>query len=267
MKKSIIRNLFLRLIKKFLFLFLILLVFGHAIFLYPQEDKVRVVKNLYQNKEYKKIIELLEEEINNAKDLDSQIYLLYSYSLWNLGYTDKSIDALFLALKRKPSPEIFSQLVRAYSSSNKFKGAMELCEAGIKKFPEDISLQIQKGYLLARFRKINEALRLAEVLKSKFPEDPKPLELEAYIYSLRKEWDKAEIALEWASSLDRTNPTYKNNLAIVYEKLAEKQNSKEKSLEYLQKAKDKLTEAIQTVSKPAYEQNLKRINDKLSQIQ
>ncbi len=264
MKKKFLQSCLNRFIKK---LFpIIKIYFILNVCLFAQENKLETIKNLYQAKEYKKIVELLEDEIENSKNLDHQIYLFYAYSLWNLGQKTDAIDALFVSLKHNPSPDKFSQIIKAYSSTYQFKGAMEVCEAGLKKFPNDISLQLQKGYLLARFRKTEKALKIAEFLKSQFPENPRPLVLEAHIYSIRKEWDKAEISLEWANSLDSNNPVYKNNLAIVYEKIAETQSSKEKKLEYLQKAKSKLTEAIQISSTMVFEQNLKRINEKLSQI-
>lgn len=256
--------------KKLFFIFSTLCIF----FLYflgnlliAQEERIANLKTLYKNKEYKKIVEQLEEEVENSKDLDLQVYFLYSYSLWNLGDKEEAIDSLYLALKRKPSPEVFSQLVKAYSSNLKYKGALEICEAGLKKFPDDAKLNLQRGYLLAKFRKTNEALRVAEGLKSKYPNDPKPLVLEAHIYSLRKDWEKAQIALEWANSLEANNPIYKNNLAVVYEKSAENEKQKSKVLEYLTRAKDTLEQAIKISPSSASEVNLKRIQEKLSQIQ
>ncbi|MCX8000034.1 MAG: hypothetical protein N3A69_13955, partial [Leptospiraceae bacterium] len=174
--------------KKIFFIFYILCIFLYfsGNLLLAQEERIANLKTLYKNKEYKKIVEQLEEEVENSKDLDLQVYFLYSYSLWNLGEKEEAIDSLYLALKRKPSPEVFSQLVKAYSSNLKYKGALEICEVGLKKFPEDAKLNLQRGYLLARFRKTNEALKVAEGLKSKYPNDPKPLVLEAFVYSLRK---------------------------------------------------------------------------------
>ncbi|MDX1960378.1 MAG: tetratricopeptide repeat protein [Leptospiraceae bacterium] len=175
-------------------------------------------KELFKNKSYDQALEILEKSSEttplNVDELKLQAKIHYAK-----GNVEDALDSLYLALKQKSKdPEIYLELVKLYSTSKRYKGALEVCENGIKKFPNSLELNLQLASLLPRFGKVPASLQLIEKLKAEFPSDPRPLSIESNLYLYRADFDKAEISIKWAISLDEKNQDYKNNLAIVYEK-------------------------------------------------
>jgi tetratricopeptide (TPR) repeat protein len=173
---------------------------------------------LYKVKSYNESIVILED-LNEKGTASAEELLLLSRNYYAIKDIDSSIDSLFSALKLKSNePGMYIELVKAYSSAQRYKGAMEVCEKGVGKFPNSLELQLQKALLLPKFGKLSQSFQIIEKLKQDFPNDPRPLSVESNLYLLKADFDKAELSMKWALSLEPNHPNYKNNLAIIYEK-------------------------------------------------
>lgn len=246
--------------------YLIIFYLFTCLSLAAQENTLEKARELYNKKSYDESLSVLEE-MAKEPNVDSSAYVLMSYNYWAQGKQSEAIDVLYVALKKKQNlPEIYIELIKAYSSSGKYKGAGEICDTALEKFPNNTLLKLQKAYLLARYGKVMTALGIVEELKTNAPNDPRPLNLEAQIYLLKGEFDKAELSMKWASSLDQTNPNFKNNLALIYEKIYDRdfKKDKNKALESLKLAESELESAIQIKKKPVFETNLLRVREKLN---
>jgi Flp pilus assembly protein TadD len=244
---------------KFFSLFFLLIVS-----LFAQVD-IQKAKELYSKKSYDKSLEILNS-LANEPDADPSVFLLISYNLWAKGEIEQAIDTLYIALKKKPnSPQVYIELVKAYISSGRFKGAMEVCEKALEKFPKNPTLRLQKAYLLTRYGKVMTALGIVEELKIESSEDPAPLNLEAQIYLLMGEFEKAELSMRWAISLDEKNPYFLNNLALILEQIYETEvkKDKNKAIQNLLNAEKELEKALSIKQSPIFESNLQRIRAKL----
>ena len=177
---------------------------------------------------------------------------------------------MYSALKLKPDDtEIYIELIKAYTASNRLRGGLEIAETAQKKFPNSKEIKLQKVFIQGKLGMLNSALAGIEELKQEFPNDPRPLNVEANLYFLQGDFEKAEISLKWAISLNSDNPFYHNNLALLYEKNAEsllKSGKKTEAKTMLLDAKKSIEQAIQLKEIEVMAETQKRIEEKLITI-
>lgn len=252
--------------KKFLHL---LLVFILPLFSQENESYKKALA-LYKEKSYQESIEILEKGITDG-DTGYEMHLLLAYNFWAMQDPEGAIVHLTKALKQNSDdPEVHIDIVKAYVSMQKYKVAQGFCEKALMKFPENKLLKLQNAILLGKIGKPVAAIRIIEELKVSSPNDPRPLGIEAHLYALRGELEKAELSLKWALSLDPLNPYYKNNLAILYEKMSDKEiksNKKDVGKKLLEDAVLILNEAIATKSQQVFLNNQTRIKEKLAKLE
>jgi tetratricopeptide (TPR) repeat protein len=197
-------------------------------------------------------------------------YVLLSHCNWAKGNINASIDNLFSALKLKPNDtEIYIEIIKAHIAASRFKGALELMETADTKFPNSKELKLQKAFLIGKYGKINTGLGIIETLKQEAPNDPRPLALEANLYFLQGDLEKAEMSLKWAISLENSSPFFHNNLALIYERMSDmdlKAGKKEKAKENLLEAEKSISKAISLKEYSQSIATLKRIQEKLSAL-
>lgn len=90
------------------------------------------------------------------------------------------------------------------------------------------------------------ALSQIEKAKAGSPSDFRMLELEGKIYYNLKNYDKADVSLRWASSLNQNSAEIWNNLALVQESLYKsnkKLGKKNQANTYLTEAKECIQKA------------------------
>ncbi len=238
--------------------------------LYSQElPSYSSALTLFRAGSYEESSKMLQSSIQSNTATHKE-YVLLSHCNWAKGNINASIDNLFSALKLKPNDtEIYIEIIKAHIAASRFKGALELMETAETKFPNSKELKLQKAFLIGKYGKINTGLGIIETLKQEAPNDPRPLALEANLYFLQGDLEKAEMSLKWAISLQSTSPFFHNNLALVYEKMSDldiKAGKKEKARENLQEAEKSINKAISLKEYPQSTATLKRIQEKLSAL-
>lgn len=243
-----------------LFLFLVL-----SLSIYAQESTVTYEKALaeYKSAAYQESLQTLREVFKIEKPR-YELHYLAAFNYWNLKEIKPALSHFQSAIKFKPDDtKAYIDIIKLYNSAQMYKPALELCEDAVKKFPAESELRLQQVALLLRYGKVEIALDIIEKLKLSLVDDYRPLTLEANIYYLKRDFEKAEISLKWASALAPTNANLKNNLALVYEQMALqnlKTNEKEKAKINLDLAKSQLESAINSNQNPVFLENQKRIN-------
>jgi Flp pilus assembly protein TadD len=249
----------------------ILIHFLLTSYLSSQEStlKYETAFQFYKNAAYQDSINLLEERIKKNQHTIND-HLLISQNYWKLGNETKAIDQLYSALKMKPNDtEIYIELIKAYTASNRYRGGLEIAETAQNKFPDSKEIKYLKTFLQGKLGMINSALKTIEDLKQESPNDTRPLGIEANLYFLQGEFEKAELSLKWALSIKEDSPFLHNNLALVYEKSAEQlisKGKKEEAKSALLDAKKSIDRAISIKEHKTMAETKKRIEDKLVSI-
>jgi len=81
---------------------------------------------------------------------------------------------------------------------------------------------------------------------------------------MKRDFEKAEISLKWASALAPNNTNLNNNLALIYEQMALnslKANDKEKAKINLELAKSQIESALTNNQNSIFLENQKRITN------
>jgi Flp pilus assembly protein TadD len=223
----------------------------------------------FKSGNFSESIKILQPNVHNGTT-NYREFLLLAHSHWALGNTNQSIDNLYSALKLKPNDtEVYIEIIKAHIASSRFKGALELVETAEQKFPNSKELKLQKAFIFGKYGKINTALAIIETIKQESPNDPRPLAVEAELYFLQGDLEKAEMSLKWAISLQENSPFFHNNLALIYDRMSDneiKQGKKEKAKATLQEAEKSVDKAI---SIKEFSQMLalkKRIQEKLANL-
>ena len=243
-----------------LFLFLTLFISG----IYAQ-DLATYDKALaeYKTASYQESLQTLREVFKLEKPR-YELHYLAAFNYWNLKEVKPALSHFQSAIKFKPDDtKAYIDIIKLYNSAQMYKPALELCEDAVKKFPEETELKLQQVALLLKYGKLEIALDIIEKLKQSLVDDYRPLTLEANIYYIKKDFEKAEISLKWASALASNNANIKNNLALVYEQMALlnlKANEKEKAKINLELAKAQMEAAVNTSQNFIYLEKQKRIN-------
>ncbi|HMV43971.1 MAG TPA: tetratricopeptide repeat protein [Leptospiraceae bacterium] len=216
----------------------------------------------YKAASYQESLQTIREILKVEKPR-YELHYLAAFDYWNLKEYKSAINHFQAAIRLKPDDtKAYIDIVKVYTSAQSYKQALELCEDAIKRFPQEPKLRFQQVTLLLKYGRVDVALEIIEKLKLTLPEDYRPLALESNIYYMKRDFEKAEISLKWASALSPSNANLKNNLALIYEQMAIinlKTNEKEKAKVNLDLAKSQLESAISTNSNPVFLENQKRI--------
>ncbi|MEM7182849.1 MAG: hypothetical protein AAF518_18200 [Spirochaetota bacterium] len=261
-----------------------LLLFFTNFLSFAQEAKApsyQQALKLYQDKAYSESI-LAIRRIIEAEGKSYKIHYLAGYNYWKLGSLEKARLHLQAAKQFDSSKvDIWLDLVKVYSLQKKYAKALKVNRAAIKTFPDSLPLKLLEASVLARNKQSSAALKKVEALKAAYSSDYRPLSLEARLYFRRKQYDKAEFSMKVAESLAPKHPGIKNNIALIYERMArgllwrsktlKKKGKVEKAKTLQQTAKQKLAEATRYLQKAqelqtakVYQENLTRIR-KLSE--
>lgn len=224
---------------------------------------------LFKSGNYTESIKTLQTNVQNGTT-NYREFLLLAHSHWALGNTNQAIDTLYSALKLKPNDtEVYIEIIKAHIASSRFKGALELVETAEQKFPNSKELKLQKAFIFGKYGKVNTALSIIETIKLESPNDPRPLAVEAELYFLQGDLEKAEMSLKWAISLQENSPYFHNNLALIYDRMSDneiKQGKKEKAKATLQEAEKSVDKAIAIKEFSQMIALKKRIQEKLSSL-
>ena len=83
------------------------------------------------------------------------------------------------------------QIVNHLLSTGEYENALVEAESGLEKNPNNLRLMLQKGFILIRLRRLNEAEDYYLGLIERLPENPEPMNNLGVIYQLQKKYDKA----------------------------------------------------------------------------
>ena len=83
------------------------------------------------------------------------------------------------------------QTVNHLLSTGEYEDALVEAESGLQKNPNNLRLMLQKGFILIRLRRLNDAENYYLGLIERLPENPEPLNNLGVIYQLQKKYDKA----------------------------------------------------------------------------
>lgn len=217
----------------------------------------------YKFKNYSKSIELLKALIEDGKS-SYEFYALLAFNYDKLNDFDNSYKNMLEARKRKPDDEdLLVSSLGILTKFKKWKPAIELSERVIPMFPTNPEVRYYYALALSEKGASKTALSQIEKAKAGSPNDFRMLELEGKIYFNLKNYDKADVSLRWASSLNDKSPEVWNNLALVQEALFKnykKLGKKNTANTYLTEAKDCIEKAS-SLSKEnsSIKENSKRI--------
>jgi tetratricopeptide (TPR) repeat protein len=223
----------------------------------------------YKASAYQESLQTIREILKVEKPR-YELHYLAAYNYWHLKEWKSAVNHFQAAIKFKPEDtNAYIDIIKLYSSAQLNKAALELCEDAIRKFPQEPKFKFQQVALLLKYGRIDVSLEIIEKLKLTLPEDYRPLALESNIYYMKRDFEKAEISLKWASALAPNNPNLKNNLALIYEQMALislKTNDKAKAKINLELAKAQIDSAVSTIQSNVFLENQKRITNSFSAL-
>jgi tetratricopeptide (TPR) repeat protein len=94
---------------------------------------------------------------------------------------------LLSAMASASTPQVVNQLL----SNGDYETALSEVETGLNNNPNNLRLMLQKGFILIRLRRLDEAEEYYLELIKRLPENPEPLNNLGVIYQLQKKYDKA----------------------------------------------------------------------------
>ncbi|XDD42016.1 tetratricopeptide repeat protein [Leptospira sp. WS60.C2] len=234
------------------------------------QDKEQVGSSYFQAvdefkiKNYAKSIELVKGLLGDGKS-SYEFYALLAYNYDKLNDFDNSYKNMLEARKRKPDDEDLLQgSLAILTRHKKWKPAIELAEKSIPMYPQNPEIRYYYALALSEKGASKTALSQIEKAKAGSPSDVRMLELEGKIYYQLKNYDKADMSLRWASSLNPNSAEIWNNLALVQESLFrvnKKLGKKSVANPYLEEAKTCIEKSSSLNGESnTIKENLKRIS-------
>lgn len=230
--------------KTYISIFLLSLYFTTAVFSQEQSSPAgssyfQAVEE-YKLRNYPKSIELLKTLLVEGK-ATYESYALLSYNYDKLNDFDNAYSAIQEARKRKPDDEsLVTDMLGILARHKKWKAVIELCEKFVPQYTTNGEIRYFYALALAQRGADKVALSQIEKAKANHPNDVRFLELEGKIYFALKNFDKADVSLRWASSINDKSASVWNNLALVQEALYLqniKLGKKKDAATYLEEAK------------------------------
>ena len=128
----------------------------------------------------------------------SDLAKLYS----DLGDSNRAIEKLKAVTDKNPSPQSLIALSRAYRDLHDYKNAVDALQRALALVPDDERLRRELADDLVASGQFDDALKLYEQLAAADPHDYDPPLNMAKIYRAKKDFAKAEEALNKAKGLD-----------------------------------------------------------------
>ncbi|MDZ4727371.1 MAG: hypothetical protein SH817_14530 [Leptospira sp.] len=231
----------MKLISTLLFFYLLT-----TVSLFSQESKPTAGSTYFQAVEeyklrnYPKSIELLKALLAEGK-ATYESYALLAYNYDKLNDFENAYGSIGEARKRKPDDEnLASDTLGILAHFKKWKAVIELCEKFIPQYSTNPEIRYFYALALAQRGADKTALSQIEKAKANHPNDVRFLELEGKIYYALKNYDKADVSLRWATSINDKSAGIWNNLALVQEAMYLqniKLGKKKDASSYLEEAK------------------------------
>lgn len=194
----------------------------------------------YKLKNYPKSIALLKSLLSEGK-ATYESYALLAYNYDKLNDFENAYSSIQEARKRKPDDEnLASDMLGILAHFKKWKAVIELCEKFVPLYASNAEIRYFYALALAGRGADKVALSQIEKAKANHPNDVRFLELEGKIYYSMKSYEKADVSLRWASSINDKSASVWNNLALVQEAMYYqnvKLGKKKDAVTYLEEAK------------------------------
>ncbi|TGL62100.1 hypothetical protein EHQ58_02535 [Leptospira ognonensis] len=194
----------------------------------------------YKLKNYPKSIGLLKSLLSEGK-ATYESYALLAYNYDKLNDFENAYSSIQEARKRKPDDEnLASDMLGILAHFKKWKAIIELCEKFVPLYSSNAEIRYFYALALASRGADKVALSQIEKAKANHPNDVRFLELEGKIYYSMKSYEKADVSLRWASSINDKSASVWNNLALVQEAMYYqnvKLGKKKDAVTYLEEAK------------------------------
>jgi Flp pilus assembly protein TadD len=194
----------------------------------------------YKLRNYGKSVSLLKVLLTEGK-ATYESYALLAYNYDKLNDFENAYSAIQEARKRKPDDEnLASDMLGILAHFKKWKAVIEICEKFVPMYTSNAEIRYFYALALASRGAGKVALSQIEKAKANHPNDVRFLELEGKIYYSLKSYEKADVSLRWASSINDKSPSVWNNLALVQEAMYFqnlKLGKKKDAVTYLEEAK------------------------------
>lgn len=223
----------------------------------------------YKIGNYSRSTEILRKMNEEGKGT-FETYALLGYGFDKMNDFDNAALNFAEARRRNPiSEKIAVDSLALYIKFKKWKPGMELAEKFVSNFPTNGDIRFYYAITLQQRGAGKVALGQIEKAKTQNPNDARYLELEGKIYQSLKSFDKAEMSLRWASTLNQNSPTIWNNLALVQEaqfKIVSRIGKKSEANSYLEDSKKCIEKAEELdPTSDIIRENAKRIKSISSQ--
>lgn len=217
----------------------------------------------YKIGNYQRSSEILNK-LNEEGKGSFETFALLGYSLDKMNEMEASISAISEARKRNPVNEKLAEdLLALYTKNKKGKLSIELAEKFVSMFPNNGAIRYLYAVNLQQKGAGKLALTQIEKAKAFSSVDARTLELEGKIYYQLRYFDKAEMSLKWATSIEPNTASLWNNLGLVQESLYKqfaKLGKKTEADSYLNEAKQSLEKAMELdTNSELIKENSKRI--------
>jgi len=182
-----------------------------------ENDPYATATNKAYNGEYSEARQLLQHILVNTPDHHDAKFLLGLVQAWDKQYEEaRNIFRDLIALNYA-SVEVFQALARLELWDKNPVQSLKICEEGLEKYPDDITLKYLKAEALAALENDDEAIALLEAILA---EDPEHAEAQKLLKELLARRSKNAVAVDYAYSWfsntftpwHRTSVEYRRNL-------------------------------------------------------
>jgi tetratricopeptide (TPR) repeat protein len=130
-------------------------------------------------------------------------------------------DPTSLAVKSKPTPELYLAMARLAEQSGRFEEADQHYRQALKSAPKDLSVLIGYARMKDRQDRLEEAVELYQQAAKAHPDNAVVYNDLGLCLARRKQMPEAVAALERATQLDARQLLYRNNVATVLVELGD----------------------------------------------
>ena len=182
-----------------------------------ENDPYATATNKAYNGEYSEARQLLQHILVNTPDHHDAKFLLGLVQAWDKQYEEaRNIFRDLIALNYA-SVEVFQALARLELWDKNPVQSLKICEEGLEKYPDDITLKYLKAEALAALENDDEAIALLEAILA---EDPEHAEAQKLLKELLARRSNNAVAVDYAYSWfsntftpwHRTSVEYRRNL-------------------------------------------------------
>ena len=169
--------------------------------------------------EYDEARALLQQIMVKVPEHQDSKFLLGLVQAWDKQYAEARKIFTGLIEENYTSAEVFQALARLEIWDKKPVEAIKVCEQGLEKYPDDVTLRYLKAEALAALKSDEEAIALLEAILA---EDPEHKEAQKLLKELLARRNKNAIAVDYSyswfsntfSPWHRTSLEYRRNLRV-----------------------------------------------------